>query len=108
MLFFQIHVRSFHYIKLMEIEEEIDEIDLGFCLIHVFYMVLPCEYTNLMGVYRFERKHNGVNKMIILGAKKVLAFPNLFTYYEQYMAKSMIFYYYYNNVYEGHYEKGRL
>jgi hypothetical protein len=24
------------------------------------------------------------------------------------MAKSMIFYYYYNNVYEGHYEKGRL
>jgi hypothetical protein len=29
----------------MEIEEgkvEINEIDLGFCLTHVFYMVLPC------------------------------------------------------------------
>jgi hypothetical protein len=39
----------------MEIEEgkvEIDEIDLGFCLIHVFYMVLPNGYTYLMGVYR--------------------------------------------------------
>jgi hypothetical protein len=39
---------------------EIDEIDLGFCLIHVFYMVLPCGYTNLMGVYKIEIKHNGI------------------------------------------------
>jgi hypothetical protein len=39
----QIHVRSFHItIKLMEIEGkvEIDEIDLGFCLIHVLYKVI--------------------------------------------------------------------
>jgi hypothetical protein len=69
----------------MEIEEgkvEIDEIDLGFCLIHVLYRVLPCGYTYLMGAYRIERKHSRVNKMIVLGAKQVLIFPNLLTYYK--------------------------
>ncbi len=67
-------MRSFHItIKLMEIEEgkmEIDEIDLGFCLIHVRYKVLPCGYTNLMGAYRIERKHSRVNKMTIWGLNK--------------------------------------
>jgi hypothetical protein len=43
--------------------------------------------------------------MIILGAKQVLVFPNLFVYYEQNMAKSMILLDYYNTVYEGQYEK---
>jgi hypothetical protein len=41
----------------MEIEEgkvEIEEINLGFCLIHVLYMVLPYGYTNLMGAYRMK------------------------------------------------------
>jgi hypothetical protein len=69
----------------MEIEEgkvEIDEIDLGFCLIHVLYRVLPYGYTYLMGVYKFERKHSRMNKMTVLGAKQVLAFPNLLTYYK--------------------------
>jgi hypothetical protein len=61
---------------------EIDEIDLGFCLIHVLYMVLLCGYTNLMGLYKIEIKHSGMNKIIILGPKQVLTFPNLFTYYE--------------------------
>jgi hypothetical protein len=92
----------------MEIEKGkvgIDEIDLGFCLIHVLYKVLPCGYTYLMGVHRIERKHSRMNKMIVLGVKKVLVFPNLFTYYEQNMEKSMILLDYYNNVYEGHYEK---
>jgi hypothetical protein len=85
----------------MEIEKgkvEIDEIDLGFCLIHVLYMVLPCRYIDLMGAYRIERKYNGVKKMIVLGAKQMLAFLNLFTCYEQDIAKSMIcldYYYYY-------------
>jgi hypothetical protein len=90
---------------LMEIEEgkvEIDEIDLGFCLIHVLYRVLPCGYKDLMGAYR---KHNRVNKMAFLSAKQVLVFPNLFTYYEQDMEKSMIFLDYYNTLYEGNYEK---
>jgi hypothetical protein len=92
----------------MEIEErkvEIDEIDFGFFLIYVFYKVLPCGYTNLMGAYKIERKHNIVNKMTILGAKQVLFFSNLFIYYEQEMEKSVILLDYYSNVYEGHYEK---
>ncbi len=45
--------------KLMEIEEgkvEIEKIDLRFCLIHVFYMVLFCGYIDLMGAYRIKRK----------------------------------------------------
>jgi hypothetical protein len=95
----------------MEIEErkvEINEIDMGFCLIHVLYMVLPCGYTYLMGAHRIERKYSGVNKVIILGAKQVLAFSNLFVYYEQYIAKSVIFFHYYNDMHERHYEKGRL
>jgi hypothetical protein len=69
---------------------EIDEIDLEFCLIHVLYMVLPCGYTYLMGVYRIERKHSGMNKMIVLWAKQILVFPNLFIHHEQDMAKLVI------------------
>ncbi len=84
------------------------EIDLVFCLIHVLYRVLPCGYTNLMGAYRIERKHNRVNKMTILGVEQVLIFPNLFTYYEQDMEKFVMFLDYYNNVYEGHYEKWQI
>ncbi len=71
-------MRCFHFtFNLMEIKErkmQIDEIDLGFCLIHVIYMVLPYGYIDLMGVYRIERKHSGMNKMIVLGAKQVLKF----------------------------------
>jgi hypothetical protein len=92
----------------MEIEEgrmEIDEIDLGFCLIHVHYRVLPCGYTYLMGAYRIERKHSRVNKMMFWGLNKQENVANLFTYYEQDMAKLVILLDYYNNVYEGHYEK---
>jgi len=55
-------------------------------VIHVLYRVLPCGYTNLMGVYRTERKHSKVNKMIALEAKQILVFPNLFTSFEQNMA----------------------
>jgi len=58
-----------------------------------------------MGVYRIERKHSKMNKMIVLGVKQILVFPNLFTYYEQDMAKSVILLDYYDMVYEGHYEK---
>jgi hypothetical protein len=68
-------------------------------------MVLPCGYTYLMGVYKIEKKHSKVNKMIVLGAKQVLVFSNLFTYYEQDITKSMIILDYYNKGYEGHYEK---
>jgi hypothetical protein len=61
----------------MEIEKkkvEINENDLGFCLIHVLYMVLPCGYIDLMGAYIIEIKYNGVDKMTILGAKQIFFF----------------------------------
>jgi hypothetical protein len=45
-----------HYvIKLMEDEKgkvEVDELDLGYCLIHVLYIILPCGFTKLLGVYK--------------------------------------------------------
>jgi hypothetical protein len=86
----------------MEDEEgkvEIDELYLGFCLIHVFYIILPCGFIELLGVYKVKKKENITNKMIVMGAKHVITFPNLFTYYEQDMAKSIITFDYYNNVY---------
>jgi uncharacterized protein YeeX (DUF496 family) len=58
-----------------------------------------------MGAYKIERKNSRMNKMIVLGAKQVLVFPNLFTYYKQNMAKSIILLDYCNNMYERHYEK---
>jgi hypothetical protein len=43
--------------------------------------------------------------MIIMGVEHVIAFPNLFTYYEQDTTNSIIFFDYYNNVYQGWHEK---
>ncbi len=90
--------------KLMEDEKEkveLYELDLGLCLIHVLYIILPCEFIELLGVYKVGQEENISNKMTIMGAKHVIAFPNLFTYYEQDMAKSIICFDYYNNVYQG-------
>jgi hypothetical protein len=69
-------------IKLMENEEgkvEVDELDLGFCLIHVLYVILPFAFTKLLGVYRVDKEENRANKMIFMGVEHVIAFPNLFT-----------------------------
>jgi hypothetical protein len=84
---------------------EVDELYLGFYLIHVLYIILPCGFTELLGVYKVGKEEIRTNKMIVMGAKHVIAFPNLFTYYEQNMAKSIIFFDYYNNVYQGWHEK---
>ncbi len=43
--------------------------------------------------------------MIVMDVKHVIAFLNLFTYYEQDTTKSIIFFDYYNNVYQGWHEK---
>ncbi len=43
--------------------------------------------------------------MIVMGVEHVIVFPNLFTYYEQNVAKSIIFFDYYNNAYQGWHEK---
>jgi hypothetical protein len=57
-----------YVIKLMEDEEgkvEVDELDLGSCLIHVFYIILPCGFTKLLGVYKMGKKENRSNKMLL-------------------------------------------
>jgi hypothetical protein len=43
--------------------------------------------------------------MIIMGVEHVIALLNLFTYYEQDMVKSIIFFDYYNNTYQGWFKK---
>ncbi len=72
---------------IIEIEEgklvELDELGLGFCLIHVFYGVLPCEFTNMLGVYIIELKGSIMNKMTITNVEQAVAYSNLFAYYEQ-------------------------
>jgi hypothetical protein len=88
-------------IKLMEDEKEkveVDELDLGLCIIHVLYIILPCGFTKLLGVYKLGQEENRSNKMTIMGVEHVNAFPNLFTYYEQNMVKSIILFDYYKNV----------
>jgi hypothetical protein len=57
-----------------------------------------------MGAYEMEKRNEKIQKMTILGAELVVTYSNLFTYYEQEMAKSVIFFNYYNNFYQGWYE----
>ncbi len=40
-----------------------------------------------------------------MGVELIIVFPNLFTYYEQDMVKSIIFFDYYNNVYQRWHER---
>jgi len=68
-------------------------------VIHVLYIILPCGFTKKLGVYKVDKKKKKTNKMIVMGVEHVIAFPNFFTYYELNMAKSIIFFDYYNNVY---------
>jgi len=54
----------------MEDEEgkvEVDKLDLGFYLIHVLYIILPCGFIELLGVYRVGKEENRANKMTIVG-----------------------------------------
>ncbi len=98
------HVILPYVIKLMENGEgkvEMNELNLRFFLVHLFYIILPYGFTELIGVYRVSKEKNRANKMIVMGAEHVITFPNLFTYYEQDMAKFIIFFDYYNNIYQG-------
>jgi hypothetical protein len=42
-----------------------------------------------MGAYIAEKRDEKIQKMIVLGAKLVITYSNLFTYYEQDMVKSV-------------------
>jgi hypothetical protein len=67
-------------------------------------MFLPCRFIDVLKVYKLQKQDNQITKMIKLGVKYVVAYPNLFTQHEQDMVKFVIFLDYYHNVYEGWYE----
>jgi hypothetical protein len=72
-------------IKLMEDEKgkvEVDELDLGLCLIHVLFIILPCGFIELLETYKVGQEENKSNKITIMGAKHVNVFLHLFTCYE--------------------------
>jgi hypothetical protein len=39
-------------------------------------------YKKFKRLYRVDKEENRTNKMIVMGVEHVIAFPNLFTYYE--------------------------
>jgi hypothetical protein len=47
--------------------------------IHFF---LACEFIDVLGIYKIEKEDNQITQMTKLGAKYVMAYPNLFTHYE--------------------------
>ncbi len=55
-------------IKLMEDGKgkvEVDELDLGFCLIHILYIILPCGFTELLGIIKVgKKKINQIKKLL--------------------------------------------
>lgn len=83
---------------------EVDEIDFGFCLIHVLIVFLPYESSDVLRIYKLLKQDNQSKKLMKLRTKYVVTHLNLFTQYEQDMAKSIIFLDYYHNVHEGWYE----
>jgi hypothetical protein len=54
---------------------EVDELDLELCLICVLYIILPCGFTKLLGVYRLGKEENRSYKMTIMGVEHVITFP---------------------------------
>jgi hypothetical protein len=53
----------------MEMEKckvEINEIDLRFCLFHILIMVLPCAFSNVLGIYiNLEKKVIELQKWLV-------------------------------------------
>jgi hypothetical protein len=70
----------------------------------VLYIIMRCGFIDLLIVYKIEKNKSRINKMIVMGIEQVITYPNLFTHYEQYMVKSIVLFYYYNNVYQIWYE----
>jgi hypothetical protein len=84
---------------------EVNKLDLRLHLIHVLYIILPCGFIELLGVCRVGKEENRTNKMTVMGAEHVITFFKFSINYEQDMAKSIIFFDYYNILYQGWYER---
>lgn len=55
-----------------ELRVEVDEVDLGFCLFHVFYIICPCEFIDQLRMYKSRKSNGKINKMYVLGVKHVI------------------------------------
>jgi hypothetical protein len=86
---------------------EIDEI-LRILSTSCTYYFLPCKLLNVLGVYIHQKQDNQVTKMTKLGAKYVVACPNLFIQYEQNSYKFVIFSIFYHNFIKDGMSTGRL
>jgi hypothetical protein len=49
-----------------ETRVEINEVDLGFCLLHVFYIIYPCGFNDQSRIYILEKNSGKINKMFML------------------------------------------
>jgi hypothetical protein len=49
-----------------ETRVEVNEVDLGFCLFHVFYIIYPCGFNDQLRVYILDKKSGKINKMFML------------------------------------------
>jgi hypothetical protein len=49
-----------------ETKVEVNEVELGFCLLHVYYIIYPCGLNDQLRVYILEKNSGKVNKMFML------------------------------------------
>jgi hypothetical protein len=49
-----------------ETRVEVNEVDLGFCLLHVFYIIYPCGFNDQLRVYILKKNSGKINKMFVL------------------------------------------
>jgi hypothetical protein len=49
-----------------ETRVEVNEVDLGFCLLHVFYIIYPCGFNDQLRVCILKKNSGKINKMFVL------------------------------------------
>ncbi len=66
-----------------------DEIDLSFSYLHVLVGINTCGFTQQLGEYRVNKSKTKLDNINLLKAKYVGVYPNLFTFFEQEIAKDL-------------------
>jgi hypothetical protein len=69
---------------------EVNEVDLGFFLFHIFYVIYTWGFNDQLGVYRLKKSNGKIAKMPILGVEHV-AYSNFLTYYS-WIRNSLIYF----------------
>jgi hypothetical protein len=63
---------------------------LGIYRLSIIVMVNPCGFTQQLGEYIMVKLKVRFKNMSVLGVKCVVAYPNLFTFYEQKVVKLLL------------------